>query len=210
MNIEDQILQKTHPSTLVAGVDEVGRGALFGPVVAATIVISVSQLPQLNEIARRDSKKLSAKRREEFAQQIKSLVTDWQIGDAKPQEIDEINILQASLQAMKRGVHQLSPQPEICFVDGRFKIPDLGVWQINLKQGDARSRLIAAASILAKVWRDDLIVRQWANQYPEYGLATNKGYGTAAHRTALQKYGPSPHHRLSFRPCRLGVKSELR
>jgi len=204
--LEDQTLRKTHPSTLVAGVDEVGRGALFGPVVAATVMISVSELPKLNDIAARDSKKLSPKRRIEFAEQIKSLVTDWQIGQAQAQEIDEINILQASLQAMKRAINGLSPTPELCFVDGRFKIPDLAIWQVNLKQGDARSRLIAAASILAKVWRDDLIVREWANQYPQYGLAQNKGYGTPAHRTALEKYGPSPYHRLSFRPCRLGIK----
>jgi ribonuclease HII len=203
MNIEEQTLSKMHPSTLVAGVDEVGRGALFGPVVAATVVISISELPQLNEIAAKDSKKLSPKRRRELAEEIKTIVTDWRIGYAKAKEIDEINILQASLLGMKRAVDKLTPPPSLCFVDGRFTVPDLNVTQLNLTQGDARSRLIAAASIIAKVWRDDLIVSLWANQYPEYHLAANKGYGTAAHRLALEKYGPSPQHRLSFRPCRV-------
>ncbi len=202
MNLEAQTLAKMHPSTLVAGVDEVGRGALFGPVVAAAVVISVAELSQLNEIAAKDSKKLSAKRREELAQQIKTVVTDVRIGYATAKEIDEINILQASLQAMRRAVQKLSPQPDLCFVDGRFPVPGLKLSQVTLKQGDARSRAIAAASIIAKVWRDDLIVRLWGNQYPQYHLATNKGYGTAAHRLALQEYGPSPQHRLSFRPCR--------
>jgi len=203
MNIEDQTLAKMHPSTLVAGVDEVGRGALFGPVVAATVVMPASDLSQLNEIAAKDSKKVSPKRRRELAAEIKTIVTDWRIGYAKAKEIDDINILQASLLGMKRAVDKLTPSPSLCFVDGRLIIPELNVAQVNLTQGDARSRLIAAASIIAKVWRDELIVRLWANQYPEYHLATNKGYGTAAHRMALEKYGPSPQHRLSFRPCRV-------
>lgn len=201
MTIEEQILRKTHPSTLIAGVDEVGRGALFGPVVAAAVVISVSNLSSLNEIAAKDSKKLSPKRREMFAEEIKTLVTDWRIGYAKVTEIDEINILQASLLGMKRAVDKLTPQPQICFVDGRFSLPELTISQVNLTNGDARSRAIAAASIIAKVWRDDLIVRLWEKRYPEYHLAANKGYGTKDHRLALQKYGPSPQHRLSFRPC---------
>jgi ribonuclease HII len=202
MKIEEQILAKTHASTLVAGVDEVGRGALFGPVVAAAVVIASSDLSQLNEIAAKDSKKLSHKRRLELAEQIKAVVVDWRIGYAKAKEIDEINILQASLQAMKRAVEKLTPPPDLCFVDGRFTLPELTLPQVRLKQGDARSRAIAAASIIAKVWRDDLIVRVWGEQYPQYHLAANKGYGTAAHCLALKKYGPSPQHRLSFRPCR--------
>ena len=203
MNIEEQTLAKMHPSTLVAGVDEVGRGALFGPVVAATVVISISELSQLNEMAMKDSKQLSAKRRRELAEEIKTVVTDWRIGYAKAKEIDEINIFQASLLAMKRAVNKLTPLPSFCFVDGQFTVPDLDITQLHLKQGDARSRLIAAASIIAKVWRDDLIISLWANQYPEYHLAKNKGYGTTAHRLALEKYGPSSQHRLSFRPCRI-------
>lgn len=202
MNIEAQTLRKLHPSTLIAGVDEVGRGALFGPVVAAAVVIPLTELSSLNEIAAKDSKKLSPKRRMEYAEVIKTVVKDWRIGYATAKEIDEINILQASLLAMNRAVDKLHPQPDICFVDGRFCLPHLKMQQVTLTQGDARSRAIAAASIIAKVWRDDLIVRLWADQYPHYHLETNKGYGTTAHRLALQQYGPSPQHRLSFRSCR--------
>jgi len=203
MTLEAQTLAKMHPSTLVAGVDEVGRGALFGPVVAAAVLIPATELSQLNEIAAKDSKKLSAKRREALAEVIKTVVTDVRVGYATAKEIDEINILQASLTAMERAIKKLTPQPDLCFVDGRFPVPHLeGISQVTLTQGDARSRAIAAASIIAKVWRDDLIVRLWSDQYPQYHLAANKGYGTASHRLALQEYGPSPQHRLSFRPCR--------
>ncbi|QDZ38948.1 ribonuclease HII [Euhalothece natronophila Z-M001] len=206
MEIEEQILKKVHPSTLIAGVDEVGRGALFGPVVAAAIILPASQVTELNEIAAKDSKKVSPKRRTEYAELIKAMVTDAQIGAAQASEIDEINILQASLRAMQRSVQKLTPPPMICLVDGRFALPDLhNIQQVNLKQGDARSRLIAAASIVAKVHRDNLIIRDWAEKYPQYHLAQNKGYGTAAHRSALEKYGPSPQHRRSFRPCRLAT-----
>lgn len=202
MTLEAQTVAM-HPSTLIAGVDEVGRGALFGPVVAVAVVIPATDLSQLNEIAAKDSKKVSAKRREALAEEIKTVVTDFRIGYATAKEIDEINILQASLTAMRRAIKKLTPQPDLCFVDGRFAVPDLeGISQITLTQGDARSRAIAAASIIAKVWRDDLIVRLWSDQYPEYHLAANKGYGTSSHRLALQEYGPSPQHRLSFRPCR--------
>lgn len=203
MNVEAQTLAKMHPSTLVAGVDEVGRGALFGPVVAAAVVIPAGELSNLNELAAKDSKKLSAKRREVLAEEIKTVVTDFRVGYATAKEIDEINILQASLRAMGKAIKKLTPQPNLCFVDGRFQVPNLNVSQIPLTQGDARSRAIAAASIIAKVWRDDLIVRLWSDQYPQYHLAANKGYGTSAHRLALQEYGPSPQHRLSFRPCQV-------
>lgn len=206
MEIEEQILKSVHPSTFIAGVDEVGRGALFGPVVAAAIVIPASQVSQLNEMAAKDSKKLSPKRRTEYAEAIPTIATDAQIGAAQASEIDEINILQASLQAMQRSVQMLTPPPMICLVDGRFSLPDLdNIQQVTLKQGDARSRLIAAASIVAKVYRDNLIVQNFAPKYPQYHLAQNKGYGTAAHRSALEKHGPSPQHRQSFRPCRVAT-----
>ncbi|NJO20518.1 MAG: ribonuclease HII, partial [Spirulinaceae cyanobacterium RM2_2_10] len=112
-----------------------------------------------------------------------------------------INILQASLLAMQRAVKKLNPPPDRCFVDGRFALPSLTVPQENLVKGDRQSPAIAAASIVAKVWRDDLVVR-WAPKFPDYDLAANKGYGTARHRLALQHYGPSRQHRHSFRPCR--------
>jgi ribonuclease HII len=194
------LLEFCSTESLIAGVDEVGRGCLFGPVVAASVVIPRSALNQLVEMGLRDSKQLSPKRRTEFAAQIKEFATDYQISFATVQEIDRINILQASLLAMKRAVIKLKVQPDICLVDGRQAIPELPIQQKNLIKGDERSPVIAAASILAKVWRDALIMRI-SPKYPAYDLAANKGYGTAKHREALQKYGPSALHRLSFRPC---------
>lgn len=188
---------------LAGGVDEVGRGALFGPVVAATVVSPILDLPKLIAIGVRDSKKLSAKRREELVKPIQEIVIDWQISYASVAEIDHLNILQASLLAMKRSVSQLSITPDICLVDGNFPIPGLSIAQKTVIKGDERSPLIAAASILAKVWRDQLIVNM-AIEYPEYDLAANKGYPTQKHRLALQQYGASLEHRSSFK----GVKLE--
>ena len=183
---------------LVAGVDEVGRGALFGPVVAAAVILPPSTLPQLALAGVRDSKQLSGKRRSKLSQQIQELALDWKIGYATRDEIDKINILQASLLAMKRAVLKLKLKPDICFVDGKQSILDLRIPQRLMVKGDARSLEIAAASIVAKVWRDEWIAR-WAIKYPHYDLAANKGYGTEKHRLALEKYGPSAMHRLSFR-----------
>ncbi|HBE21332.1 MAG TPA: ribonuclease HII [Cyanobacteria bacterium UBA11149] len=183
---------------LVAGVDEVGRGALFGPVVAAAVILPPSTLPQLALAGVRDSKQLSSNRRLKLAKQIQELALEWKIGYATREEIDKINILQASLLAMKRAVLKLKIKPDICLVDGKQSIIDLPIPQKLMVKGDARSLEIAAASIVAKVWRDDLIDR-WAIKYPNYDLAANKGYGTEKHRLALQKYGPSAMHRLSFR-----------
>ncbi len=197
-----QLPELTSGWSLVAGVDEVGRGALLGPVVAAAAMIPLPLVPQLNELGVKDSKKLSSKRRTQLAQQIQSMATDWQIGLATAEEIDEINILQASLLAMQRAVIKLKPTPELCLVDGKFAIPDLATPQINLVKGDEKSLVIAAASILAKVWRDQLIIKL-AQTYPDYDLAANKGYGTKRHRIALQKYGLCAEHRRSFRPCQV-------
>ena len=187
--------------SLIAGVDEVGRGALFGPVVAAVVIFPLSALSQLEAIGVRDSKQLSAKRRSELAQQIQAIARDYQVSYATVQEIDQINILQASLLAMKRAVLKLTVQPKICLVDGKYTIPELLIAQKALVKGDQRSLIIAAASIVAKVWRDELIVR-FAQNYQNYDLAANKGYGTKRHKLALQQYGPSPQHRKSFRPCK--------
>ncbi|NET57273.1 MAG: ribonuclease HII [Symploca sp. SIO2E6] len=187
---------------LVAGVDEVGRGALFGPVVAAAVILPASTLPQLALAGVKDSKQLSASRRLKLAQEIQNLALDWRIGYATREEIDQINILQASLLAMKRAVLKLQVKPDLCLVDGKQSLQELPVPQQNIIKGDQRSLEIAAASVVAKVWRDDLVMRL-ANRYPNYDLATNKGYPTVRHRLALQQHGPTPQHRLSFRPCRV-------
>jgi len=190
--------------TLVAGVDEVGRGALFGPVVAAAVILPASALPQLAIAGVKDSKQLSRLRRIKLAQEIQGLALDWRIGYATSYEIDQINILQASLLAMKRAVLKLKVQPDLCLVDGRQSLPDLPVPQRPMIKGDERSLEIAAASVVAKVWRDELVIRL-ATKYPDYDLVANKGYATERHRLALQQHGPSPLHRMSFSPCRVGL-----
>ncbi len=189
---------------LVAGVDEVGRGALFGPVVAAAVILPASALPQLAIVGVKDSKQLSRLRRLKLAQEIQRLALDWRIGYATSYEIDQINILQASLLAMKRAVLKLKVQPDICLVDGNQSLPDLAIPQQTMVKGDERSLEIAAASVVAKVWRDELVIR-FAAKYPNYDLVANKGYGTERHRLALQQYGPSRLHRISFSPCRVEV-----
>ncbi|MEA5513858.1 ribonuclease HII [Nodularia sp. UHCC 0506] len=187
---------------LVAGIDEVGRGALFGPVVAAAVILPACALPKLIAVGIKDSKKLSSSRRTQLAQQICGLATDWKIGFASTTEIDQINILQATLLAMKRAVLKLKVQPQLCLVDGNQLIKDLRIPQETIVKGDERSLTIAAASIVAKVWRDDLIMRL-ALKYPLYNLDKNKGYGSQKHLVALQQHGPSPLHRKSFRPCQI-------
>lgn len=193
------------PQRLVAGVDEVGRGALFGPVVAAAVIFPASTLPQLAIAGVKDSKQLSHLRRLKLTQKIQGLALDWTIGYATSSEIDQINILQASLLAMKRAVLKLKVQPDLCLVDGNQSLPDLPVPQQTMIKGDERSLEIAAASVVAKVWRDELIVR-FAAKYPDYDLGANKGYGTPRHRLALLQHGPSPLHRMSFSPCQLGSR----
>ncbi|MBD2293784.1 ribonuclease HII [Anabaena sphaerica FACHB-251] len=187
---------------LVAGVDEVGRGALFGPVVAAAVILPTQALPILMAAKIKDSKKLSSSRRTQLAQQIDGLALDWKIGYASTAEIDKLNILQATLLAMKRAVLKLKVQPTLCLVDGNQMVKDLLIPQQTIVKGDERSLNIASASIMAKVWRDDLVLRL-ASKYPMYELERNKGYGSQRHLLALQKYGPSPLHRLSFRPCQI-------
>jgi ribonuclease HII len=187
---------------LIAGVDEVGRGALFGPVVAAAVILPASAVSSLVAANIKDSKQLSAYRRRQLAEQIQAVALDWNIGIASTSEIDRLNILQASLLAMKRAVLKLKLQPDLCLVDGNQAMKDLSVPQQTLIRGDERSLAIASASIVAKVWRDALLVRL-ALKYPLYDLASNKGYGTQAHLQALQQYGPTRWHRKSFRPCQI-------
>lgn len=189
-------------SECIAGVDEVGRGCLFGPVVAAALILPEDALSSLHQAGVRDSKQLLPEQRRVLAQQIQDVAISCAIGMASVQEIDRINILQASLLAMRRAVLRLQPQPQLCLVDGNQRIPQLEIAQQTIVQGDSQSILIAAASIVAKVWRDQLMVRL-SNRYPDYDLATNKGYGTPKHKQAIQQFGISRQHRRSFSPCRL-------
>jgi ribonuclease HII len=186
----------------IAGVDEVGRGCLFGPVVAAAVILPESAQVRLAEAGVTDSKKLSPLRRQQLAEEIRAVAIAHQVALASVQEIDRLNILQASLLAMRRAIARLNPQPDFCLIDGNQKVPQLLIPQQTVVKGDEKELAIAAASILAKVWRDRLIVRL-AARYPGYDLETNKGYGTAKHKAGLQQLGVSPQHRLSFSPCRV-------
>ncbi|MFT7689251.1 MAG: ribonuclease HII [Candidatus Azotimanducaceae bacterium] len=181
---------------LIAGVDEVGRGPLAGAVYAAAVVLN----PNVEIEGLADSKKLSAKKREALDKEIRIHSVAFSIAQASVEEIDEINILQASMLAMVRAVDQLKVRIDFALVDGNrspvFYCPS--DWVIK---GDDKVDSIKAASIIAKVARDKKM-RDLDVQYPEYGLAQHKGYPTAAHRSALKKFGVSPIHRLSFGPCR--------
>jgi ribonuclease HII len=187
----------TIKASLIAGVDEVGRGALFGPVVTAAVILPAETQAKLIIAGVKDSKKLSADRRTELAKLIKEVAQSYQIGLASVIEIATLNIRGATLLAMTRAVQGLQTLPELCLVDGRDRIPNVQIDQITLIQGDDRSVSIAAASILAKVYRDELIC-QWAKEYPEYGLDRHKGYGTSQHRQALLTHGATPEHRQKF------------
>ncbi len=187
---------------LIAGVDEVGRGALFGPVVSAAVILPGDIIPGLIKAGVKDSKQLNFAQRLTLAGQIRQVALDVQIGTASVREIDQLNILQASLLAMKRAILKLKLQPALCLIDGNQRIPLLTIPQQTLVKGDQKQPAIAAASIVAKVWRDELIIRL-SLKYPAYDLAANKGYGSPKHRVALQHFGPSPLHRLSFQPCRI-------
>ena len=178
----------------VAGVDEAGRGPLAGPVLAAAIIVDPHEIE--GEVF--DSKRVSPKRREELYELLLSKAVSWATGAAEVEEIDRLNILKASLLAMRRAIEGLSHRPSLILVDGPHKIPLMGVEQRSVIHGDGLCPLIAAASIVAKVTRDRIMV-QYDRLYPHYGFAKNKGYATPYHREAIRRYGPSPIHRRSFR-----------
>lgn len=186
----------------VAGIDEAGRGALAGPVCTAVVVLP----PQADLIkilhGVRDSKQMTAKQREEWSLVIKAVAVSWGIGFASSNEIDQIRIVPSTRLAAYRALGKLKVTPQHLLIDALF-LPDDPVPQTSLIKGDARSLSIAAASVLAKVSRDEFLCTIDA-EYPRYGLARNKGYGTAAHRHMISKLGPSPIHRLSFAPMRSG------
>lgn len=178
---------------LVAGVDEVGRGSLFGPVVAAAVILNTDYRIR----GLRDSKLLAAERREILAQRIREHAVAWAVAAVDAARIDQINIYQASRVAMLQAVNQLQPAPDYLLIDA-VRL-DCNLPQRALIHGDALSASIAAASIIAKVERDRL-VGEWDPVFPVYGLASNKGYSTPHHLAALREHGPSPLHRQSFAP----------
>jgi ribonuclease HII len=178
----------------IAGVDEVGRGPLFGPVVAAAVILAPDfRLDGLN-----DSKKLSAKKRAAFETEIRAQAVSWAVAEVDAATIDRINIRQASLLAMRRAVEQLALSPDFLLIDGRDTIRWDGLQQAVIR-GDAASVSIAAASVLAKVHRDRLMIAL-DSEFPGYGLAQHKGYPCPAHIAAIERLGPTPLHRQSFRP----------
>lgn len=192
----DDLFQVSYEGVDIAGVDEVGRGPLAGDVVAAAVILDPARPIE----GLRDSKKLSEKRREELAVLIRERAIAWAVTRASVAEIDELNILHASMLAMKRAVEALDPQPGYVLVDGN-RLPVWNYASEPVIKGDDRVPAIAAASILAKVQRDgELIALE--EEYPGYGFAKHKGYPTAVHLAALKKLGVTPVHRRSFGPVR--------
>ena len=185
----------------VVGVDEVGRGPLAGPVVTAAVILDPNKpIAGLN-----DSKKLTEKRREQLEPIIKQNALAWALGRAEPEEIDQINILQATLLAMKRAVEGLAIQPTHALVDGN-QSPNLACPVTTIIKGDESEPAIAAASILAKVARDREM-QEMDKKYPGYGLAKHKGYPTKQHQQALIELGVTDIHRRSFKPVQLAIKT---
>jgi ribonuclease HII len=178
---------------LIAGVDEVGRGALFGPVLAAAVILDPAhRIRGIN-----DSKQVPPEERERLATKIRQTAIAWAVASVDAVEIDRINILQASRVAMSKAVLALNPPPDVLLIDA-LRL-DVSIPQLAIIHGDALSVSIAAASIIAKVERDALM-RQWDGEFPQYRLASNKGYSTPLHRAMLREFGPSPLHRFSYAP----------
>lgn len=180
----------------IAGVDEVGRGCLAGPVVAAAVILD----PNRPIKGLRDSKKLSAKKRDELAEEIKEKALAWSVAAMGPEVIDKINILQATLEAMKAAVEKIPVEPDFVQVDGN-KLPKWKWLSEAVVKGDDKVEWISAASIIAKTTRDAYMCKM-AELYPQYGFEHHVGYGTAEHIKALKAYGPTPIHRKTFAPVR--------
>lgn len=188
---------------LVCGVDEAGRGPLAGPVYAAAVILD----PARPILGLKDSKKLSARRRADLAAMIKANALAWAVAAAEVEEIDRINILQASLLAMRRAVSSLIPAAHEALIDGN-RCPELAIPARAIVKGDALEPAISAASILAKTERDK-VLRELADKYPEYGFDRHAGYPTAAHLAALERYGPCAAHRKSFGPVQRILQKQL-
>jgi len=189
-------------ANLIGGVDEAGRGPLAGPVIAACVIIDKNFKIDSDDLRLiNDSKKLNTKKREKLFGIIKEKTIAVGIGLVNNNDIDKINILQASFLAMRRAIREIKEQPDYILVDGSFKIPKLEIPQTAIIKGDSKVFCIAAASIIAKVTRDYLM-GELDKQYPEYCFAKHKGYGTKLHMQKILEYGPSPVHRLSFNPVK--------
>lgn len=188
---------RLQPTRLEAGIDEVGRGCLAGPVVAAAVILPEDfDLPGLT-----DSKQLTAHRREDYDHTIREKAIAVSVGSATVEEIDRLNILGATFLAMERAIEGLEPHPEYLLIDGNRFRSHLEIPYETIVGGDGRVASIAAASIVAKVYRDHLMAHL-AEKYPEYHWERNAGYGTAAHLAAIRSHGLTPHHRRTFAPCR--------
>ncbi|NLK07607.1 MAG: ribonuclease HII [Firmicutes bacterium] len=186
----------------IAGVDEAGRGPLAGPIVAGAVVLPRQQLPFLVC----DSKQIAEKKRAKLYEHIFKVAVSVGIGIVSPGRIDEINIHNATLEAMHKAVTHLKLKADFYIVDGKFRIPNLKIPGKAVVLGDAQVDCVAAASIIAKVTRDKLLL-ELDEQYPQYGFASHKGYPTPKHLAALKTYGPCPVHRFSFAPVRLAHQS---
>lgn len=188
-----KVFEKKYESfSSIAGIDEAGRGPLAGPVVAGAVI-----LPRdCNILYLNDSKQISAKKRDALYEEIRDKALAYGVGIVSPERIDEINILQATYEAMHQAIGNMDLSPDLLLVDA-VTIPNIAVRQIGIVKGDAKSVSIAAASILAKVTRDRIMV-EYGEEYPEYGFSQHKGYGSKAHVEAIRKYGPCPIHRRTF------------
>ncbi len=191
-----QVIAHAHDTMLVCGVDEAGRGPLAGPVSAAAVILD----PDTPIAGLADSKKLTERQRDQLAPVIRERALAWAVAYAEVDEIDQLNILQATLLAMSRAVQALPVRPRQVLVDGLY-CPDTGIPSVAVVKGDSRVAAISAASILAKTARDGLMV-ELHELFPHYGFAAHKGYPTAAHLAALREHGVSAVHRRSFRPVR--------
>lgn len=198
------MIDNMNPNALVAGVDEAGRGPLAGPVYAAAVILNDSKpISGLD-----DSKKLSPARRTQLAEQIRHQALAWSVCSASVDEIDSLNILQATLLAMRRCIQALVHQPSLVLVDGNRLPPGLSMTARAIVGGDALEPAISAASILAKTERDAWCLALH-ERYPAYGFDRHKGYGSAAHLAALKQFGPCPEHRRSFAPVRAALNDPL-
>ncbi len=191
--IEKEIYDKNSKIQYICGIDEAGRGPLAGPVVVASVIMPKDSIIE----GVNDSKKVSEKKREILFEQIKEEAVSYGIGIIDQNEIDNINILNATKKGLTQSLKELKVKPDLILVDALTKIDTLGIPYESIIKGDAKSYSIAAASILAKVTRDR-IMRQWDEVYPQYGFEKHKGYGTASHIAAIKEYGPCMLHRKSF------------